>query len=305
MQRGLFARGFIAAVCVFVLSKAIAADPVSLRFDISAYRVEGNSLLKEKKIQSVLAPFQGKQRDFSDVQRALEALEGAYRQAGYGAVQVYLPEQALERGIVVLRVVEPRIGKVEVSGNKYFDTANIRRSVPSLQEGQPPSSRALADNLRAANESPVKQARVVLRPSEQENQVDAKVEVEDEKPWRVFSTLDNTGTSETGRTRLGVGLQHANLFNRDHVATVQYITSVEKQDRVSIYSLGYRLPLYDLGDSIDLFAGYSDVDAGTTQTPAGPLQFAGKGTVSGARYNLLFARQGEYEHRLVAGLQLQ
>ena len=130
MQCGAFTRGVIAAVGVLALSKAIAAEPISLRFDISAYRVEGNTLLKDKKIQSVLAPYKGKQRDFGDVQRALEALEGTYRQAGFGAVQVYLPEQALEQGVVVLRVVEPRIGKVEVSGNKHFDTANIRRSVP-------------------------------------------------------------------------------------------------------------------------------------------------------------------------------
>ena len=301
MQCGVFARIIVAGACVLALSKAIGAEPITLRFDISAYRVEGNSLLKDQKIQSVLAPFKGKQRDFSDVQRALEALEGAYRQAGFGAVQVYLPEQALERGIVILRVLEPRIGKVDVTGNKYFDTPNIRRSLPSLKEGEAPSSRALADNLRAANESPVKQARVVLRPASKENQVDAKVEVEDEKPWRIFSTLDNTGTEATGRTRLGVGLQHANVFNRDHVATVQYITSPEKQSQVDIYSFGYRLPLYGLGDSIDVFAGYSDVDAGTTQTPAGPLKFAGKGTVYGLRYNWLFARQGEYEHKLVFG----
>lgn len=301
MRCGVVARIFIAGICLLALSTAIGADPVSLRFDISAYRVEGNTLLKEKEIQSVLAPYQGKQRDFGDVQRALEALELAYRKAGFGAVQVYLPEQALERGIVILRVVEARIGQVEVTGNKYFDATNIRRSLPALKEGETPNSRALADNLRAANESPVKQARVVLRPSTQENEVDAKVEVEDEKPWRIFSTLDNTGTNATGSTRLGVGLQHANLFNRDHVATVQYITSPEKQNQVDIYSLGYRLPLYNAGDSIDLFAGYSDVDAGTTQTPAGPLQFAGKGTVYGARYNLLFERQGEYEHKLVFG----
>src|SRR4051812_38774199 len=277
MQYGVITRVLGATALLLFLRQAAAADPVSLRFDISAYRVEGNTLLKEKKIQSVLAPYKGKQRDFADVQRALEALETAYRQAGYGAVQVYLPEQTLEGGIVVLRVVEPRIGKVAISGNKYFDSANVRRSVPSLQEGQPPSSRALADNLRAANESPVKQARVVLRPSDQENVVDANVEVEDEKPWRVFFTLDNTGTTDTGKTRLGVGLQHANVFNRDNVATVQYLTSPEKQDQVEIYSLGYRIPLYRLGDSIDLFGGYSNVDAGTTQTPAGPLQFAGKG----------------------------
>src|SRR5258708_27257154 len=89
MQCGVSARIFVGGVCLLALSKAIGADPVSLRFDISAYHVEGNTLLKEKQIESVLAPFKGKQRDFADVQRALEPLEGAYRQAGFGAVQVY------------------------------------------------------------------------------------------------------------------------------------------------------------------------------------------------------------------------
>lgn len=301
MQCGVIRCGQIAAICLFLLSSAFAADPVVLRFDIAGYRVEGNTLLKDRTIRNVLAPYKGKQRDFGDVQKALDALETAYRKAGYSAVQVYLPEQELEKGTVVLRVVETRIGKVEISGNKHFDAVNIRRSLPSLKEGQPPVSRDIADDLRLANESPVKQARVVLRPSKQDNQIDAKVEVQDEKPWRFFSTLDNTGTDETGRTRLGVGLQHANLFNRDHIATAQYITSPEASDRVQIYSLGYRLPLYSLGDSIDVFGGYSDVDAGTTQTPAGPLQFSGQGTVYGARYNLLFERHGEYEHKLVFG----
>ena len=301
MLRGAVAVFLIAAFLSVSPPQAFGADPVSLRFDITEYRVEGSTLLTKKQIQSAVAPFQGKQRDFADIQRALEALETAYRKAGFGAVQVFLPEQELEGGVVLLQVVESRIGQVEVTGNKYFDTANIRRSVPALKEGQTPNSRALADNLRAANESPVKQARVVLRPSSTPNEVVAKVEIEDQSPWRVFSTLDNTGTNETGRTRLGVGLQHANLFNRDHVATAQYITSPEAADRVAIYSLGYRLPLYGLGDSIDVFAGYSDVDAGTTETPAGPLQFSGQGSVYGARYNLLFARHGEYEHKMVFG----
>ena len=292
MLRGAVAVFLIAAFLSVSPPQAFGADPVSLRFDITEYRVEGSTLLSNRQIQAAVAPFQGKQRDFADIQRALEALETAYRKAGFGAVQVFLPEQELEGGVVLLRVVESRIGQVEITGNKYFDTANIRRSVPALKEGQTPNSRALADNLRAANESPVKQARVVLRPSSTPNEVIAKVEVEDQSPWRVFSTLDNTGTNETGRTRLGVGLQHANLFNRDHVATAQYITSPEAADRVAIYSLGYRLPLYGLGDSIDVFAGYSDVDAGTTETPAGPLQFSGQGSVYGARYNLLFARHG-------------
>src|SRR5262249_59983187 len=64
----------------------------------------------------------------------------------------------------------------------------------------------------------------------------------------------------------------------------------------------YRVPLYALGDSIDAFAAYSDVDAGVTQTTFGPLAFSGKGDVYGLRYNQLLARQGEYSHRIVYGL---
>ncbi len=302
--------------CTLIFSFAIlplvqAQEPVSLRFDISGYRVDGNTLLKQRDVDAALAPFVGKSRDFGDVQRALEALQRTYSKAGYASVQVVLPEQELSGGVVVLQVIEARIAGIRISGNQHFDAANIRRSLPALREGVTPNSRALADNLRLANESPARKSQVVLRPAKDQtaspqtantqNAVDAIVEVADETPWRLFTTLDNTGTEQTGRNRVGVGAQHSNLWNRDHILTGQYITSPEKPDQVAIYSLGYRVPFYGLGDSLDIFAGYSDVDAGTTETPFGPLQFAGKGKVSGVRYNWLFARRGEYEHKMVLG----
>ena len=302
--------------CTLIFSVALlplvqAQEPVSLRFDISGYRVDGNTLLKQRDVDAVLAPFVGKSRDFGDVQRALEALQSTYSKAGYASVQVALPEQELSGGVVVIQVIESRIADIRISGNQHFDTRNILRSLPALRAGVTPNARALADNLRLANESPARKSQVVLRPAKDQtaspqaantqNAVDAIVEVADETPWRLFTTLDNTGTEQTGRNRVGVGAQHSNLWNRDHILTGQYITSPEKTDQVAIYSLGYRVPFYGLGDSLDIFAGYSDVDAGTTQTPFGPLQFAGKGKVSGVRYNGLFARRGEYEHKMVLG----
>jgi hemolysin activation/secretion protein len=92
------------------------------------------------------------------------------------------------------------------------------------------------------------------------------------------------------------------MFNRDQTLTAQYITSPTEPDQVSIYSVGYRIPIYSLGDSIDLIAGYSDVDAGTTVTPAGPLAFTGQGWVFLFRYNWLLPRRAEYEHRVIFGL---
>ena len=113
----------------------------ALRFEIRSYRIEGNTLLQPAQIERVLAPFVGKQKDFGDVQRALEVLQGLYQESGYAGIQITLPEQELERGDVMFKVVEPRIGRVLVEGNEHFSTENARRSAPGLVVGRTPLTR--------------------------------------------------------------------------------------------------------------------------------------------------------------------
>jgi hypothetical protein len=78
--------------------------------------------------------------------------------------------------------------------------------------------------------------------------IDAKVAVTDNNPLRIITTLDNTGSPSSGRWRTGVALQHANLFDRDHVGTLAYTTSPDSPSgvRLDVYSVGYRIPLYAL-----------------------------------------------------------
>jgi len=272
------------------------------RFDVDRYEVVGNTLLPAREIEEVLRPFTGKRREYGDVQRALEVLELRYRTAGFSAVQVSVPEQELGKGAVRLNVIEARIGRIVVEGNKAFSEANVRASLPALKAGSSPRASDISANVQLANENPSKQVDVVLRLAEKEGEVEARVAVVDSDPLKVFATLDDTGNSQTGYYRAGVGVQYANLFDRDHVATLNYITSPKKTSEVKIYSASYRLPVYSLGDSIDVILAHSDVDAGVTETTLGALAFSGKGDVFGLRYNQLLSRSGEYSHRLVYAL---
>lgn len=300
-------RGVCAAIAIACSASSFAQTPavqtpLELRFDIARYRVEGNTLLPVSEVEAAVGPFAGAGRDFGDVQRALEALETAYRAKGYSAVQVYLPEQELAKGEVLLRVIEAKIKRVEVKGNQYFSEDNVRESLPALQPGSSPNANAVARNIRLVNENPAKQTNVTLRAGAGEGEVDAVVEVSDEQPKKWFLTFDNTGTGATGYYRLGLGYQDANIGGSDDAVTAQFVTSLEKPDRVGIYSVGYRKPLYRWGSSIDLVAGYSDVDAGTTQIPQGPLAFSGRGGVLAGRYNLQLERIAGYDHKLSYGL---
>lgn len=269
---------------------------------IQRFQVTGNTLLAPDMIERLLAPYTGEGRSFTDIQRALDALEGAYRTAGYGAVNVATREQDVTEGVVVLEVIESVIGKVTLNGNQHYDRDNIRSALPSLVEGTTPSARKLSENIRLANENPTRQIDVVLALSELEGKVDAKVNVQDSSPHKFFLTLDNTGNQNTGMYRTGIGYQHNNLFNRDQAATFNYSTSPSHVKQVTQISGSYRLPIYSLGDSIDLIAAYSDTNAGTTSTVAGPLSFSGKGNVFSAHYNYYLPRQGEYVSKIIAGL---
>lgn len=274
-------------------------------FDIVRFQIDGNSILSADKAQELVAPFVGKRKVYGDVQKALEALEGEFRRLGYGTVQVYVPEQELTTGVVRLQVSEGVVGKVTITGNKYFNDANVRAGLPNLKEGTAPNMRALSENVQLSNENPAKQVEVTLGVSEEEGKVNARVEVKEEDPDRIYLTLDNTGTQASGKHRVGVSYQNSNIANHDQVLTLAYTTALDAPGgvKVDIFSIGYRLPLYSIGDSIDVIYGNSSTNTpASVLAPGGTLALNGKGTVLGLRYNHIFPRSGEYTSKLVMGL---
>lgn len=316
---GAIFKGLLGSIAV-AAAVALPAAAQDAGFDIVRFQVEGNSILPAERVQQLVAPFVGRKRVYGDVQKALEALENDYRRLGFGTVQVYVPEQELTTGVVRLMVSEGVVGKVTITGNKHFNNENVRAGLPQLQEGQPPNMRQLSENVQLSNESPAKQIEVTLGTSEEEGKVDVRVEVKEEDPERFYVTVDNTGTKATGKHRLGVSYQNANLFNSDQVLTLAYTTAIDPPGgmkvlgnrifpthgadgvKVDIFSIGYRLPLYSIGDSIDLIYGNSSTNTpATSPTLGGGLGINGKGAVFGFRYNHIFPRSGEYTSKLVLG----
>lgn len=277
---------------------AAEADQVVLRFTVNQYVLEGASLLSKKEIDAVVAPYVGKDKDFSDVQRALEAVEDAYAKHGFSAVHVLLPEQELEKGTVRFRVVESRFGKVTVKDNHFVSEANALNAVPSVRSGGVPRSKLIARELKLANENPARQLNVVLKAGEKDDEVDANVIVTDSKPSTWGMSLDNSGSPETGRARLGFSYRNANVFNADHVAGIQYVTSPQYVDRVKVLGGSYKIPFYQYASSLEFFGGYSNVNS----LVGGLSNFQGGGKLFSTRYSHALERIGVFDPSLSFGL---
>ncbi|GAB5605786.1 ShlB/FhaC/HecB family hemolysin secretion/activation protein [Sideroxyarcus sp. TK5] len=292
-------------VCILLVGmspQVVAAvdddTPPVLKFPIKQFVVDGAKLLAKSDFDQVVAPYVGAEKDFSDVQYALEAVEELYAERGYSAVHVLLPEQELEAGTVRFEVIESRFGKVEVKNNKFFSKANALYALPAVREGGVPRAKDIARQLRLANENPARQLNVVLKAGETDDEVNASVLVNDSNPKQWVVTLDNSGSKETGVSRLGVSFRDAGMFNRDHVGQMQMQISPQYVSRVKVLGGSYKIPLYTLGHSVEFFGGYSNINS----LVGGLSNFQGGGLMFSSRYNIPLDRIGSFDPKLSLGL---
>ena len=298
---GLIA-GALLSFAIFPAAADEVDDPIGA-FEIRGFEITGDSQLGASRIAHLLSPFTGKTRHFSDVQQAMQSLENAYAAKGYSMVRVTLPEQELDQGTVRLAVTQLHIGTVQIAGNTVFDDANIRRSVPGLREGESPNLHAISSSLRLANESPSKKTTLSLQNAANDDEINATLQVSDEKPWFVGVAVDNAGSEQTGRTQVTTQFQHTNIADLDHTLSLQYTTTLEQSSKVGVYGVGYHIPLYAWGDALDFYGSHSDVNSGQVAAGTFNLQISGKGTVLGTRYTHNLTGPGEYSSSLAAGLE--
>lgn len=278
------------------------AAPAVERFALRAFELVGAKVVAASELQERVARHLGPQRDFGDLQRAIDDIEAVYRARGYSAVVVTLPEQDITRGTVRIEIIEAPLGKVDIRGATRYSAANLRRALPALREGQTPNAAEISQSVQLANDNPARQVEVVLAVGERENTVDARVEVKEDLPRRVYFTADNSGTPSTGDARVGLAYVAGDLFDLDHTATLSFTTSPDAPSGVdmNVYSASYRVPFYTLGDSLTFLYGYSDVYTPAFQTTA--LAINGKGSVAALRWNFNRPRDGEFSSQVIAGL---
>ena len=204
--------------------------------------------------------------------------------------------------LALLILLNPQ-AHVRVTGNRHFSGSNLRAGLPRLSERATPVVSRVDGDIQLSNENPANHLRVTLMAGTQPGEIDAEVQAQDRNPLQFSLGYNNSGTDSTGRHRLSLGIQHANLSDRDDLISAQFQTSPGHFEQVKVVvGLSYRLPVYSRAATVEAFVAHSDVSNGTTQTLAGPLAFAGKGSVLGVRGNLHFDRLGDYDHRMGLGL---
>jgi len=249
------------SVAGFVLSWALASAcaqdnqstvRVASPFEVAEYRVEGNSLLDDVEIETVLQPFLGPGGTINRIETARAALEGAYHQRGWLSVAVRIPEQRVDEGEVVLRVIEAPLERVVVRGALFFAPDLIKSLVPELSEQKVPNFPRVQSELSALNSSEDLRVTPILRAGSKPDTIDAVLDVDDNLPVHGTVEVNNRQAPNTSPTRIAASLRIENLFQSRHSASLLLQAAPEQQDQIRVAAINYGIPMGSPGQSLGI-----------------------------------------------------
>jgi hemolysin activation/secretion protein len=241
-----------------------------LKVWVQRFELQGNSLVEEQNIRSVLSRYEGRELSFQELEAVVAAVADVFRQTGW-TVQAYLPEQDINQGVVRIQIVQARLGKVVMDGDVPAPaTPNALNAIIAGHQavGDYLNGPAIDRALLIANDISGVYINGNLKEGEQEGETDLVLNATQKPRFEGNATFDNTGSRSTGANRWVLSASANSVVASGDQATTQWI-----ETRGSRYArLGWVVPVgtdgWKLGGNVSHLS-YQVLEFQDTVAPTG------------------------------------
>ncbi len=218
-----------------------------ISFVLKAIDIQGMTIFSHEQMASLYASFLNTTITYVEINTIIDRIKTKYKQSGYFTTTAYLPQQEIKNGFLAIVVIEGRIGKVRVEGNKYFSSQWISSYIHASRGGVLNINELNRDVLRLNQNSDL-QVKAVLSPGQEPGTVDVTLKVHDQLPWHAGVTMDNQGTRLLGYVRGGTYLRSTNVTGRGDSLFI----SSNMNSRSAGESITYRTPIDTQGTTLGI-----------------------------------------------------
>ncbi len=247
---------------------------------IQEYRVQGAHQLSPVQVEEAVYSYLGPGRTTEDVEHACAALEKAYQDKGYQTVSVQVPPQQVRNGVVVLQVIEGKVGRLRVRGSRYFSLDQIKRQAPSMREGTVPNFNDVTRDIVALNQLPDRRVTPTLHAGVEPGTVDIDLTVKDTLPLHGSMELNNRNSPNTSSLRLNGSVSYNNLWQLGHSLGFSFQVAPERAADAEVFS-AYYLARFSGAEWLSLLIQGTKQDSNVSTL--GSIAVAGRGEILGAR----------------------
>lgn len=283
---------------------ATPAQPGDATYNIVAYDVSGNTLLEQPVIERAVYPFLGPDRRLADVEAAIKALQAVYASRGYQSVNVAAGGVATNDGenVVTLVVTEARVGKLRVTGAKWYSPRAVRDQVPSLAEDEVPNLTETQRELASLERTgPDRRVTPKITTGRIPGTIDVDLEVEDSMPLHLSSTVSNDHSPNTVPLRLLTSFRATNLWQAGHTFSFSYLVAPQRRSDAEVYAGSYLAPIPNSALSV-LVYGYK---SNSNVALLGGASVLGNGYAIGERLIIALPTTGRWSNSFNFGVDFK
>ncbi len=214
----------------------------SVKFLVKKIRLEGNQLFDESDFREILAKFEDRRTSLEELKSLTQAITNHYRAYGFTTSRAYLPPQKMTGETLNVKIIEGKIQKVTVEGNKYFASAVYEDAI-HLRQDRIFNYLDLASDLYFLNQKADIRAKAYLMAGEDPATSNIVLKAKEIQPLHAFYELHNRGTKLTHRARSTLRLDHNNLTG--HTDTLNTALSLAEEGAFTAGFFSYATPLED------------------------------------------------------------
>ncbi len=227
---------------------------------ITSFALKGNVAIAESELQGILLSYINQRCDLKKLREAADKVTAEYARRGHPFAKGYIMPQNIANGIVTITVVEGRIGKIIITGNKNYSSRFINKyltsggntalTVDRIERGLLLLNSTFTDLKVTAN----------FVPGVEPGTTDIIVKVEDSFPLHLNLSANNFGSEFVSRYRYGAQAEWTNPLISGSLLTLGGFTG-NKIKTMHIVNGGYSFPLNSVGTivGINALSGYFEV----------------------------------------------
>lgn len=254
------------------------------RFTLAEIRFNASAFIAEERLREIAADYLRREIGFAALNDLVERINDIYAERGIVTARALIPPQRIEGGVLQVRLVEGRLGELELTGTPYTDRDYIAARLP-LTPGEVVDVPALREALNYFNRTGNLSLRASLAPGAEPGESDVQLEVVEPPRFQGQLFIDNAGSETTGEERLGAFAMINGPFGRDDRFTAFLVGAEGALNAL----LSYELPVNRSGGR--LRAHYAQGEIEIVQGPFVALDISGESSEIGLGFEQPFLRQ--------------
>ena len=242
-------------------------QPGTVQVFVRDIQVNGSTVLSAQEIADVTDPFKNRTLVTEDLERLRLALTLLYINKGYVTSGAIIPDQDVKDGVIVVQIIEGRLTRIDVEGNRWFSSSYLRDRL-ELGIRTPVTLDPLQEQLQLLQQDRrIERINAELRPGDERGESLLNVRVADRQPFHASMEVNNYQSPLVGEVR-GIGtLTHDNLTGHGDPLSLSYGQS---SGAFPIVDASYALPLNRYGTTFSPY--YRRYDFKLIEPPFDPLQ---------------------------------